>query len=90
MGTLEVDTFAGSIGRDQDSNFLVLLEAFLNLSAFIPKHPAVDRYHRFLIAKERADLIVQIAQSIPMLGEDDQFLPLTVRGKHAFVVLKKF
>ena len=89
MGALQVDTFAGCICRDQAPHLFILAEAFFNLAALVAKHAAMNGDDRVLAAKQRADLVCKVAKCIPVLSEDNEFLPLSFRGEHARVVLKQ-
>ena len=82
MSTLQVDTFTGSVGGNQNADFLILTEALLNLPALIPEHAAVYRDHGILTAKERANLVGQVTQGVSMLGEDNELFPLAVWCEH--------
>ena len=89
VGTLQIDTFTGSVSGDQDADFLILTETLLNLPALIPEHAAVDRDHGIFAAKKSTNLISEVAQGVAVLGEDDELLALTVRCEHALVVLQQ-
>ena len=86
---MQVDTFTGSIGGNEDAHLRVLLEQFLHLAALVPHHTTVDGHHSVVVPEQGADLIGQIAQSIPVLCKDDEFFPLPIGGKHFAVVLQQ-
>lgn len=71
---MEVDAFACRIGRQQNPNLRVVLEAFFGLLTLFAAEAAVDRYDRFFASKERCDAPSQIIQRVTMLGEDHELL----------------
>ena len=45
MRELQVDAFAGGIGRDQDLHFRIVLEGLLCLHSILPPYSAVNGDH---------------------------------------------
>ena len=74
MRALQVDAFAGGIGRQQYLDLGVVLERFLHLEALFAADAAVDDDDRLLAAEQRADALLEIVERVAMLGKDDQFL----------------
>ena len=50
-------------------------EGFLRLEPVIAAHAAVNQYRGLGTSEQGRDAFVQVAQRIPMLGEQDQLLP---------------
>ena len=71
---LQVDAFAGGIGRQQYLHFWVVPKCLLRLESILAAHAAMDRYRGIGTAEQRRDAFLQVAQRVPMLGEQDQFL----------------
>ena len=55
MGALEIDAFAGGVGRQQDLHFGIVPEGFLRLHALLAAHAAVDDDDRLIPAEQRPD-----------------------------------
>ena len=89
MCTLEVDALAGRVGGDQDADFLILFEQFLDLAPIVAEHAAVDGDDRLLASEQGANFIRQIAQCVSVLREDDEFLTRAVPLEHGGVVLQQ-
>ena len=75
VSALEVDALAGGIGGEQDLDRDVMEEALLGLAAVLAPHPAVDDRHG-LAAPEQlvGDVVIEVAQSVAVLGKDDDLL----------------
>ena len=71
---LQIDTFAGRVGGEQHLDLRVVAEGFLSLEPILAAHAAVNRHDGSLASQQRRDPVVQIAQRIAVLGEDDQLL----------------
>ena len=79
VGALQVDAFAGGVGGQQHLYLRVVPERFLRRQAFLAAHAALDDDHRRLAAEQGCDALLQVAQRVPVLGEDHQLL--TRRGR---------
>ena len=66
---------ARGVGRQEHLHLRVVAERLLHGEAFRPAHAAVDDDDRLLAAEQRRDALLQIAQRVPVLGEEDEFLP---------------
>ena len=71
---LQVDAFAGGGGGQQHLHLRVVPERFLRRQPFLAAHAAVDDDHRRLSAEQGRDALLQVAQRVPVLGEDHQLL----------------
>ena len=89
MCTLQVDALACRVGGDQDADFLILFEQFLDLAPIVAEHAAVDGDDRLLATEQGTDFIGQIAQCVSVLREDDEFLTRAVPLEHGGVVLQQ-
>ena len=74
VGALQVDAFAGGVGGQQHLHLRVVPERFLRRQAFLAAHAAVDDDQRRLAAEQGRDALLQVAQRVPVLGEDHQLL----------------
>ena len=72
---LQVDAFAGGIGRQQHLHLGIVPEGFLRLEPGLATHAAVNQHGGLGASEQGRDAIVQIAQRVPVLGEQDQLLP---------------
>ncbi len=82
---LEVDAFAGGVGRQQHLDLGIVPEGLLRLHPLLAAHAAVDDDDRFLAAEQRDDPFLQVVQRVAVLGEDDQLLVGTERGRVALL-----
>src|SRR5690606_27331256 len=71
---LEVNAFAGGIGREQHPDLGVVQESLLGLAPIFAPHAAMDGDDGILAAEQRADLPFEVVEGIPVLREDHQFL----------------
>ena len=89
MCPLQVDTFAGSIGCNQDAHASVLLEQLFHLAPLLTEHSTMDRNNSRLISDKGSDFSCKVIQRVLMLRENNQLFTLTIFGKHGFFVLKQ-
>ena len=75
VGALQIDALAGGVGRQQHLHLRVVPERLLHGQAFLPADAAVDDDDRLLASKQRRDALLQIAQRVPVLGEEHELLP---------------
>ena len=74
VGALQVDAFAGGVGGQQHLHLRVVPERFLRRQTFLAAYAAMDDDHRRLAAEQSRDALLQVAQRVPVLGEDHQLL----------------
>ncbi|OQA04802.1 MAG: hypothetical protein BWY66_02867 [bacterium ADurb.Bin374] len=74
-GVLEVDAFAGGIGRDEDTDVGVVAEELLGLAPVFALRAAVDGDDGAGVAEQAADFHGQVVQGVAVFGENDE-LPL--------------
>jgi hypothetical protein len=88
VSALQIDTFTGRVGRQQDLHFRIVPEGLLRLHAFLAAHAAVDGDDRLSAAEHRADSGLQVIQCVAMLGENYQLLMRRPRefGRHGSVM----
>ena len=51
VGALEIEAFACGVRGDEDTDFLVLLEALFHFAALVAQHSAIDDHHGVVIAE---------------------------------------
>jgi len=66
---MQVDAFAGGVGSNQNQNFRVLLERFLNLTTTFAWCLAVNGDDVIRVAQKRAELVNEVVERIAMLGD---------------------
>ena len=71
---LQVDAFAGGVGRDEHLDERVVPERFLGLHAILAAHAAVDHDHRVLAPEQRGDALLEVVQRVALLREDHELL----------------
>jgi len=86
---LQVQAFAGGVGRQQDLHSLILREGILHLASLLAPHPAVDHDHRLRPPEQRGDAVMQVGQRVTVLGEDDELAPTALRVEHLVIVLQQ-
>ena len=89
VGALQVDALPRRVGGDQHEGVLVLREVLLRLAALLTADAAVDGDHGLRPAEHDADLLDQVVERVPVLGEDDQLATVTVHVEHLAVVLQQ-
>ena len=75
MGALQVDAFARRIGRQEHLHLRIVLKRFLRCQAVLAADAAVDDDDRRLTAEQGRDALLQVAQRVPVLGEEHELLP---------------
>src|SRR6516225_3192392 len=68
VSALQVDTFACSIGRDQNLNIRIVAERFLHVHALFASHAAVNKDNRFWATEESRDSALKVIERVAMLG----------------------
>ena len=71
---LQVDSFAGGVGGQQDADFRVLDETLLRFAPDFARQAAVDDRDGFRPSDPGADAPFQVFQRRPVFGEQHQFL----------------
>src|ERR1700730_18117759 len=74
MGALEVDTFTGRVGRQQNLYFRIMAEGFLCLHPILAAHATMDHDNGLSATEEGRDLAMQVVERVAMLGEQNQLL----------------
>ena len=74
VGALQVDAFAGGVGRQQHVYLAVLQKRLLGAAAFVAAKAAVDDHHSVRAAQHHADAALQFVQRIAVFGEHHQLL----------------
>ena len=74
VGALQVDAFAGGVGRQQHVYLAVLQKRLLGAAAFVAAKAAVDDHHSVWAAQHRADAALQFVQRVAVFGEYHQLL----------------
>src|SRR5439155_9246092 len=88
VGVLEVHSFASGIGGDEDADSGVGPEHGLQAAAFIAVGAAVDGDDGVSIAEDASNLLVQVVQSVAMLGKEDELAQSAAGIAHGGIVLQ--
>ena len=75
MRALQVDALAGGIGSQQHLHLRIVPEGFLRLEPGLAAHAAMNQHGGLGASEQGRDAIVQVAQGVPVFGEQDQLLP---------------
>lgn len=88
IGVLEVHSFPGGIGGEEDADFRIGPEKCLALPALVTVGAAVNGRDGLGRAENAGDPPLQIVQRVPMLGEDDHLALAAIGIAHVGIVLE--
>ncbi len=63
------------LGGKKNLDLGLVFEGFLSFDAIFTPHPAMDKHNSIISSQKRRDACPQVIQRIPVLGENDKFLP---------------
>ncbi len=86
---LQVDAFAGGVGRHEHGDVLVLGEELLDLAPVLAAHAAVDGDDRLIAAEQCADALHEVGECVLVLGEDDDLAARAIRPEHRLMAGEK-
>ncbi len=88
VGALEVDAFAGRVGRQQHPGVRIVNEGLLCAAAVFTTDPPVDGDHA-LGPDEHAHPRLKVVEGVAVLREDDQLPSVAVAVAHFLLILQE-